>query len=151
VTIVENERDGYVISTDKTKLDVGMICTFLSETSYWAKGRALDVIARSIDNSLCFGVYKDGRQIGFARAVTDCATFAWLCDVFILDAHRGQGLGKWLVESVVAHPDLQGVLFFLGTRDAHELYRRYGGFRSVEGSERWMFRPREGAGSAQQG
>ena len=148
MTIVENERDGYVISTDKDKLDIGMIHIFLSETSYWAQRRALDVVSRSIENSLCFGVYKDGRQVGLARVVTDCATFAWLCDVFILDAHRGRGLGKWLVESVIAHPDLQGVLFFLGTRDAHDLYRRYGGFRSVEGSERWMFRPREREDSA---
>lgn len=143
MTAVEHERDGNVISTDRRKLDLDMIASYLSQTSYWAKGRALDVIARSIENSLCFGVYKDGQQVGLARVVTDRATFAWLCDVFVLDAHRGQGLGKWLVESVVGHPDLQEVLFFLGTRDAHELYRRHGGFKSVEGSERWMFRPRE--------
>jgi GNAT superfamily N-acetyltransferase len=142
--VVENERDGYVISTDKRRLDLGVISSYLSQTSYWAKGRALEVIARSIENSLCFGVYKDGQQVGLARVVTDRATFAWLCDVFVLDAHRGRGLGKWLVESVVNHPDLQGVLFLLGTRDAHELYRRYGGFKAVEGSARWMFRPCEG-------
>ena len=143
MTSVEQKRDGYVISTDETKLDVDAIHTFLSEVSYWAQGRPRDVTERAVEHSLCFGVYKDEQQVGLARVVTDHATFAWLCDVYILEAHRGRGLGKWLIESVVAHPDLQGILLFLATRDAHELYRRYGGFEAMAHPERWMLRPRE--------
>ena len=100
---------------------------------------------KSIANSLCFGVYDGDRQMGFARVVTDYATFAWLCDVFIDAAYRGQGLGKQLVERIVAHPELQGMRnFILATRDAHELYRQYGGFEALAAPERWMARPRVG-------
>ncbi len=99
------------------------------------------MVQRSIEHSLCFGVYHGTQQVGFARVVTDYATFAWLCDVFVLESHRGQGLGKWLIESVVAHPDLGGrVSLLLATRDAHELYRRYGGFEIVPVPEKWMIR-----------
>ena len=143
MTTVEHERDGYVISTDEARLDVDMIHTFLSESSYWARGRPLDATQRAVEHSLCFGVYKDGQQVGLARVVTDYATFAWLCDVFVVEAHRGRGLGKWLIESVVAHPDLEKLLFSLATRDAHGLYRRYGGFEAMAHPERWMLRPRE--------
>jgi GNAT superfamily N-acetyltransferase len=87
-------------------------------------------------------VYAGDAQVGLARVVTDYATFAWLCDVFILEPHRGQGLGKWLIECVVAHPWLQGLLFLLGTRDAHGLYRRYGGFEPMQVPQRWMLRPK---------
>lgn len=94
---------------------------------------------RSIAHSLCFGVYGEGEQVGFARVVTDYATFAWLCDVFVLETARRRGLGKWLIASVIAHPDLQGLRrFTLATRDAHELYRRYGGFEALRAPERWM-------------
>jgi GNAT superfamily N-acetyltransferase len=142
---VEVERgDGYVISTDKSRLDVDSIHRYLAGESYWARGRSRAVQERAIANSLCFGVYYDGQQVGFARVVTDCATFGWLCDVFVDDGHRGRGLGKWLVETVVAHPDLAAVRrLLLATRDAHELYRRYGGFDMLSNPERWMARQRE--------
>ena len=141
MTVVEHRPDGYTISTDKTRLDTGLIHNFLSEDSYWAQDRPYDVVERSIDHSLCFGVYAGTEQVGFARVVTDYVTFAWLCDVFIVEPHRGQGLGKRLVETVVAHPDLDGIrLFSLATRDAHELYRRYAGFEPLEVPEKWMAR-----------
>jgi GNAT superfamily N-acetyltransferase len=141
VTVVEHRRDGYTISTDKTRLDIGLIHDFLSEDSYWAQDRPYDVVERSIDHSLCFGMYAGTEQVGFARVVTDYATFAWLCDVFVVEPHRGQGLGKWLVETVVAHPDLDGIrLFILATRDAHGLYHRYAGFEPLEVPEKWMVR-----------
>jgi GNAT superfamily N-acetyltransferase len=138
---IELHRDGFSISTDKSKLDVGVIHEYLSERSYWAQGRPLDVVRTSIEHSVCFGVYDGDRQVGFARVVTDYATFAWLCDVFILESHRGRGLGKWLIACVVAHPDLHGFRnFLLATSDAHELYRKYGGFDSLEKPEKWMKR-----------
>ena len=141
MTVVEHRPDGYTISTDKTRLDTGLIHDFLSEDSYWAQDRPYDVVERSIDHSLCFGVYAGTEQVGFARVVTDYVTFAWLCDVFIVESHRGRGLGKRLVETVVAHPDLDGIrLFSLATRDAHELYRRYAGFEPLEVPEKWMVR-----------
>ena len=141
MTTIEHQRDGYTISTDKTRLDTGLIHNFLSEDSYWAQDRPYDVVERSIDHSLCFGVYAGTEQVGFARVVTDYVTFAWLCDVFIVEPHRGQGLGKRLVETVVAHPDLDGIrLFSLATQDAHELYRRYAGFEPLEVPEKWMVR-----------
>jgi GNAT superfamily N-acetyltransferase len=137
----EYRRGKYSISTDKTRLDVGLLHDFLSHSAYWALGRPLPVVEKSIEHSLCFGVYADDAQVGFARVVTDYATFAWLCDVFILDAYRGQGLGKWLIECIVAYPDLQGLRrFVLATGDAHELYRRYGGFEVLDHPERWMIR-----------
>ena len=141
MTDIEHHRDGNSISTDKSKLDVVQIHEYLSKRSYWAQGRPLDVVQTSIEHSLCFGVYDGDRQVGFARVVTDYVTFAWLCDVFILESHRGRGLGKWLIACVVAHPDLQGFKnFLLATGDAHELYRRYGGFESLEKPEKWMKR-----------
>jgi GNAT superfamily N-acetyltransferase len=133
--------DGYTISADRAKLDIAAIHEYLSQRSYWAQGRTLEVVQRAIENSLCFGVYEGASQAGFARVVTDYATFAWLCDVFILEQHRGRGLGKWLVESVVNHPALAGIRrIYLATFDAHELYRRYGGFETLPGPEYWMVR-----------
>jgi GNAT superfamily N-acetyltransferase len=142
MAVIEHHRDGYSISTDKSRLDVGLIHDFLSQRSYWAQDRTLATVEKTIEHSLCFGVYAaDGQQAGFARVVTDYATFAWLCDVFILETHRGQNLGKWLIETIVAHPDLQGFRnFLLATRDAHELYRRYGGFDTLPTPEKWMKR-----------
>jgi GNAT superfamily N-acetyltransferase len=138
---VESRRGHRLVSTDKKKLDIGAIHDWLSEISYWAKGRPLSTVEESIENSLCFGVYDGDQQVGFARVVTDHCTFAWLCDVFILESHRGLGLGKWLVECVVAHPDLQDLaVFVLATTDAHELYRRYGGFESLAMPQKWMIR-----------
>jgi GNAT superfamily N-acetyltransferase len=118
-----------------------VIQAFLSQRAYWARGRALETVRRSIENSLCFGVYDGDQQVGFARVVTDYATFAWVCDVFILETHRGRGLSKWLIETVVAHPDLRGLRrLLLATRDAHELYSRYGGFGPLSAPDRWMER-----------
>jgi GNAT superfamily N-acetyltransferase len=135
----EYQRGEYTISTDPARLDVDAILGFLSGSSYWAHGRTLQVTQRSIQHSLCFGVYAGGTQAGFARVVTDYATFAWLCDVFILPEHRGNGLGKWLVETIATYPALRGPkLFVLATRNAHELYRRYGGFTELAAPERWM-------------
>jgi GNAT superfamily N-acetyltransferase len=118
-------RDGYLISTDASMLDLEVVHAYLSR-SYWAAGVPEDVVRRSIENSLCFGVYRGEEQAGFARVVTDRATFAYLADVFVLEEHRGQGIGKWLVEVILSHPDLQGLRrWMLATRDAHDLYRRY--------------------------
>jgi GNAT superfamily N-acetyltransferase len=115
------------ISTDKSALDVAMIHQFLSQRSSWAIGIPLPIVQRAINNSLCFGAYVEGRQIGFARVTTDCATFAYLADVFVLEAERGKGVSKALVTAVMAHPDLQGLRrFMLATSDAHALYARYG-------------------------
>jgi GNAT superfamily N-acetyltransferase len=144
VTILEMQRDSYLLSTDKSRLDVQLIHSFLSKESYWAQGRSLEVVQKSIENSICFGVYDGRQQVGFARVVTDCATFAWLCDVFILPSHRGLSLGKWLIDNVVSHPELAGLrLMILATRDAHELYRQYGGFEVLDAPERWMIRRRK--------
>jgi GNAT superfamily N-acetyltransferase len=119
------QRDGYLISTDASMLDLEVVHGYLSR-SYWAAGVPEDVVRRSIENSLCFGVYWGEEQAGFARVVTDRATFAYLADVFVLEEHRGQGIGKWLVEVILSHQDLQGLRrWMLATRDAHDLYRRY--------------------------
>lgn len=107
-------------------MDLKLIQDFL-KSSYWASGIPAEVVERSVENSLVFGLYKKDEQAGLARVVTDCATFAYLADVFVLEPHRGQGLGKWMMEVVFSHPELQGVRrWLLATRDAHGLYRRYG-------------------------
>jgi GNAT superfamily N-acetyltransferase len=120
-------RGELFISTDPALLDVAVIRDFMANQSYWAPGIPLQTQQRALDGSLCFGLYSQSKQIGLARVVTDRATFAWLCDVFVLDEYRGRGLSKWLMECVLAHPDLQGLRrFLLGTRDAHGLYTRFG-------------------------
>ena len=140
--------DAYPISTDKARLDLAFVHGYLSEQSYWAKGRSLDVVRRSIANSLCFGVYHETGQVGFARVVTDGATFGWLCDVFIIDGHRGHGLGKRLVTRIVTDPEVASLQrLLLGTRDAHTLYATYGGFTPLDIPERWMIRRPENAPS----
>lgn len=118
-------RDGYTISTDPASIDREAVHRFLAE-AYWASGRPTEVIDRSLDGSLTFGLFHDGRQVGMARVVTDRATFAWLCDVFIEPEHRGAGLGQWLVSVVLAHPALQGLRWLLGTSYSHSLYARFG-------------------------
>jgi GNAT superfamily N-acetyltransferase len=119
-------RGEYTISTERQRLDLSVIHGFLSQ-SYWAQGRSLERVARSIEASLPFGLYLGAAQVGFARVVTDQVTLAWLADVFILEAHRGQGLGVWLVEVVTSAPELANIRrWLLGTRDAHELYRKLG-------------------------
>jgi GNAT superfamily N-acetyltransferase len=121
-----NEQD-YEISTDKTRLDLEMIHDFLANRSYWSAGVPFSVVEKSIENSLCFGVYDKGRQVGFGRVVTDFATIAYVGDIFILEHYRGRGLGKKLIKTIMDHPELQGLrLWLLGTKDAHDLYRKYG-------------------------
>jgi GNAT superfamily N-acetyltransferase len=124
---MEWERDGYVISDDRDRVDIDTTWGFL-RTAYWSKGVPRETVERSIAGSIPFGLYApDGSQAGFARAVTDRATFAWLADVFVLEPHRGRGLGVWLVETVLRHPDLARVRqVILATADAHDLYRRFG-------------------------
>ncbi len=129
---------GYRISTDKKYLDFEVIYDFISG-SYWASGIPKHTLEKAISNSFCFGVYDShDSQVGFARLITDKATFAYLADVFILENHRGKGLSKWLVESIVSHPDLQGLRrVVLATRDAHGLYAQYG-FQPIENPEMLM-------------
>lgn len=136
---LEARRGDYLISTDPARLDLEVIHGYLSR-SYWAAGRPREVVERSLRHSLCFGLYHGARQVGLARVITDYASFAWLCDVFVLEEHRGRGLGVWLIGVVVGHPQLQGLRrFLLATRDAHELYRRHG-FTALAAPERWMER-----------
>ncbi len=135
---MERTRDGYVLSTDPARLDLGVVHDYLSRESYWAPGIPREVVERALANSICFGVYRGADQVAFARAVTDHATFAYLADVFVLAAHRGNGLGVWLVSCVLEHPDLQGLRqFILGTADAHELYARFG-WTSLPDPQRFM-------------
>ncbi|GAA0709927.1 GNAT family N-acetyltransferase [Dyella marensis] len=115
------------IGTDKSELDLALIHDFLATGSSWAQGISFETVRKSIEHSLCFGGYLGGRQVAFARVISDYATFANLVDVFVLPAHRGQGYSKQLVEAVIAHPELQGLRrFTLATFDAHQLYARYG-------------------------
>jgi hypothetical protein len=164
------ERGDYLISTDRSRLDVELIHDFISNQSYWGKGRPLEVVQRALDNSLNFGLYNtsptvregsafsfsrgsaseplltrglllDSQQVGFARVVTDYSTFAWVADVFVLPEHRGRGLSKWLMEVMLSHPRLQGFRrWVLATKDAHALYARFG-FIPMHRPERWMERP----------
>jgi GNAT superfamily N-acetyltransferase len=126
VAIFEKKRDPFCISTDPAKLDLEAVHAFLSR-AYWSEGIPIDTVRKAIENSLCFGLYDDARQIGLARVITDKTTFAYLCDVYVLEEYRGRGLGKWLMEAVSSHPDLQNLRrFALVTRDAHSLYRQFG-------------------------
>ena len=129
---------GYEISDDRQRLDVDVIHRYLSGESYWAAGIPRALVERSIENSLCLGIYHDGVQVGFGRIVTDKATFAMVADVFVLDAHRGKGLSKWLMQCIIDHPDLQGLRrLLLLTLDAHGLYAQYG-FTPLAAPERFM-------------
>ena len=130
-------RGAYSISTDPGLLDRPLIHAFLSR-SYWAGGIPRETVDRSIENALCFGVYEGASQVGFARVITDRATFAYLADVFVLESHRGRGLAVWLMEAIRSHPDLQGLRrWILMTRDAHGLYEK-SGFRTIEDPGRCM-------------
>ncbi|MFN2384684.1 MAG: GNAT family N-acetyltransferase [Thermoanaerobaculia bacterium] len=134
---MNREKDGFVVSTDERRLDRDAIHDFLRK-SYWAAGIPRDVLERSIDHALCFGLYDGPRQIGFARVITDHATFAYLSDVYVLGEYRGRGLATWLMEVVLDHPDLQGLRrWMLATHDAHGLYRKVG-FRDLAHPERLM-------------
>ncbi len=130
-------RGAWTISTDRERLDREAIHAFLFN-SYWAKGIPRAILDRSIENSLCFGLYEGSRLVGFARVITDRATFAYLADVFVLESHRGRGLSKWLMEVILGHPDLQGMRrWTLATRDAHGLYEQFG-FRRLTSPDRLM-------------
>ncbi len=130
---------GFTISTDPARLDVAAVHRYLSEDSYWARRIPYETVAKALANSLNFGLYApDGRQAGFARVITDRATFAWLCDVFVLPEFRGQGLSKALVSTVLAHPELQGLRrHLLATLDAHGLYQQQG-YTPLKFPERWL-------------
>lgn len=131
----------FTIDTDNARLDVDAVQAFLENDSYWAQTRTRDQTETAIANSICFGLYCGERQIGFARVVSDRATFAYIGDVYVLDEFRGQGLSKWLMETIIAHPELQGLRrWVLATRDAHGLYEKYG-FHELVHPERWMERP----------
>ena len=134
---MEWKRDGFTVSTEKERLDRGVIHEFL-RGSYWAKGIPREVVDRAIENSLCFGLYDGDALVGFARVITDNATFGYLADVFVLESHRGRGLATWFMEVVMAHPDLQGIRrWMLVTADAHGLYRKVG-FTELSKPERIM-------------
>jgi GNAT superfamily N-acetyltransferase len=137
MTHFEESRGPLTITTDPARLDAEAIHRYLSE-SYWAKNRSRESVERSLNNSLCFGLYESAEQIGLARVISDFASFAYLCDVYVLDTRQGQGLGAWLVQSVMSHPDLQNLRrWMLATRDAHGLYRHFG-FTELQSPERWM-------------
>ncbi len=133
----EQSRDNFLISTDPAKIDLDAVHAYLVR-SYWAEGIPREVVERSIKWSLCFGVYDDAKQIGFARVITDRATYAYIGDVYILEEYRGKGLSKWLMACIKAHPDLQSLRrWALATRDAHGLYKQFG-FTELKSPQRWM-------------
>jgi GNAT superfamily N-acetyltransferase len=131
------ESDELEISADPARVDVPAVHSFLT-ASYWARGIPLPVVERSVRNSICFGIYRGHEQLGFARVITDRATFAYLADVYVLPEFRGRGLAKWLMDCILSHPDLQGLRrWSLVTRDAHQLYQAVG-FQPLQTPERWM-------------
>lgn len=131
------EKDGYRITDAREDLDLGVVHGFLRE-SYWAKGVPREIVERSVRNSLCFGVYHGARQVGFARLVTDRATFAYLADVFVVPEYRKKGLSKWLIATILTHPEVQGLRrWLLATADAHGLYAQ-NGFVPLPKPDRWM-------------
>jgi len=134
---MEWHQDGYIITTDKSRIDIGTVHQFLV-SSYWAAGIPRETVERSIKGSLCFIILHGEKQVGFARVITDEASFAYLTDVFVLEAYRGKGLSKWLMEVIIHYPALQGLRrFLLATRDAHGLYALYG-FAPLMNADTWM-------------
>lgn len=130
-------RENFLISTDKSKLDLNYIQSVLSKT-YWAEGIPVETVEKAVNGSICFGIYDKNKQIGFARLITDAATFAYLADVFVDAAYQGKGLGKWLIEEIMKHESVQGLRrFMLATKDAHGLYSQYG-FVPLTNTDRWM-------------
>ncbi|MBU1372530.1 MAG: GNAT family N-acetyltransferase [Bacteroidetes bacterium] len=129
---------GFLISTDKSLLNKDFIYNFLTNQSYWAKGIPIEKVETSINESICFGVYHQQQQVGFARVISDKSTFAYLADVFIIDEYRKQGLSKWLIQTIMAHTDFQSLRrWMLATADAHELYEKFG-FEPLNAANRWM-------------
>jgi GNAT superfamily N-acetyltransferase len=142
--IFETTQTNFLISTNKTLLDIDVIHGFL-QSSYWASNRSKEKTIRAIENSICFGIYHQQKQIGFARVVSDCAVIAYVGDVFILEEYRGKGLSKWLMQTMLAHPDLQDLRrWILATKDAHTLYEKFG-FHLFTFPERWMELPAQNA------
>ncbi len=134
-------QDDFCISTNKEKLQIDVIHRYLTDEAYWTTGRTRTMTEKTIEHSLCFGVYHRDRQVGFARVVTDYTIFAYLCDVFILEDYQGHGLGKWLTETILNVLDDEGVRWtMLATRDAHGLYEEYGDFQKLYLPEKWMGR-----------
>ncbi|MEO6453016.1 MAG: GNAT family N-acetyltransferase [Ginsengibacter sp.] len=130
-------KDDFTVSTDKSKIDIVYVHGFLTK-SYWSPGVTIEVVTRAMQGSICFGIYAGPRQIGYARIITDKATFAWVADVFIDENYRGRGLAKWLMETMLAHPDLRGLRrILLATKDAHKLYQLCG-FVAISNPERFM-------------
>jgi len=128
----------YTISTDRTKMNVDLIHSYLSNQSYWAKNIPKEIVNRSIENSLCFGVFLNIEQVGFARVISDFATYAYIADVFILEPHRKKGLSKLLMQAILEHSALQGLRrIALATHDAHDLYKKFG-FTAFAKPDRWM-------------
>jgi GNAT superfamily N-acetyltransferase len=146
--VYEKFQNEFIISTDKSKLDVGIIHNYLCNESYWAKNISVKIVQQSIEGSYCFGLYVTEntilKQVGFARVITDCATFGYLADVFVLESYRGKGLSKWLMEIIMNCPGLQGLRrWLLATKDAHGLYSQFG-FSSLDKPELIMgFKPFE--------
>jgi GNAT superfamily N-acetyltransferase len=135
---MEWDKGDYTISTDRERIDVETVHRYLNAESYWAAGIPLDVVIRSIEHSLCFGLYKGAQQAGFARVITDYATFGYLADVFVLEPHRGRGLSKWMMGVIRNHPGLLGFRrWMLATRDAHGLYTQFG-FTPLSSADRLM-------------
>ena len=135
---IEQTLGEFLISTDKAKLDLNAIHDFLSTKAYWSLNIPKDKVKLAIENSLCFGMYENGKQIGFARVISDMATIAYLGDVYILEEYRGKGLSKWLMDVLMNHPDLQGLRrWILLTGDAHGLYRQYG-WTAIADASKWM-------------
>lgn len=133
---MEWKRDGYTISDDSSPIDAGDVYELL-RGMYWSAGRPLETIRRSMDNSLCLGLYHNGGLVGFARAVTDRAVFSWICDVVVIKEHQGRGLGKWLLKCISDHPDVKDTEQVLRTMGAKELYEQYGFIVSKDGID-WM-------------
>jgi GNAT superfamily N-acetyltransferase len=136
-----NQFDGLEISTEKLKLQIEPIHRFLSQEAYWSLGVPLEVVKRAISGSLCFGVYDKhahGQQVGFARVVSDQATFAWICDVYVEKEYRGRGVSKWLMENLMSHSELKGLRrICLATKDAHALYEKFG-FIVTQTPDNWL-------------
>ena len=131
-------KKGFYISTDRSLIDIDLVYAYLAEQSYWAKGLLFTTFKTSVQNSICFGIYYPDGQVGFARVISDKATFAYICDVFILPRFRKQGLSKWLVQTILAHPELNSLRrWSLATLDAHGLYTKFG-FKKLNYPERWM-------------
>lgn len=133
-------RDGYIVTTERACIDLDAVHRFLSDESYWARNISREVVERSIRHSLCFVILHGDALAGFARVTSDCATVAYLGDVFVLPAHRGRGLSKWLMQCITSHPELQGLRrWMLATADTHRLYAQFG-FTPIKTPERWMER-----------